>query len=94
MQAAGPAGSGAGREVTRELRLCPRCKGAGLLMAHVDPLDLAGIDGVGDAVQGVTDDSVTPLHAGRLQRFDQDIRHSLTHRGTSCVTQPKPSWVT
>ncbi len=71
VETAGPAGSGAGREPSRDQCFCTRGEGARLLMAHVDPIDLAAIDSVGDAVQRVTDDSVARLHAGGLQRFDQ-----------------------
>jgi hypothetical protein len=58
----------------------PAAKAARLLVPHVDPIDLALIDGVGDAVQRVADDSITRLHARCLQRFDQEISHSFTHR--------------
>jgi hypothetical protein len=49
-------------------------------MAHMDPLDLALMDGVGDAVKRIADDPVAPLYAGCLQCFDQYIGHSFTHR--------------
>ncbi len=49
----------------------PGREGAGLLVPHMDPIDLAAIDGVGDPVQRVADDPVAPPHAGRLQRLDQ-----------------------
>jgi hypothetical protein len=46
----GPQESCAGRETASEQRF-GRCReGPGLLMAHVDPVDLAVIDGVGDPV--------------------------------------------
>ena len=35
-------------------------------MAHMDPLDIALMDGVGDAIKRVADDPVTPLYAGYL----------------------------
>jgi hypothetical protein len=90
VEAAGAAGSGAGRETAGEQRF-GRCReGAGLLMPHVDPIDLATIDGVGDAVQCVADDSVARLHAGRLQCFDQQIGYPFSHSGTSCGAWPCP----
>src|ERR1700729_2038446 len=57
-------------------------------MAHMDPLDLALMDGVGDAVERVADDPVTPLYAGCLQCFDQYIGHPFTHCATSRVVGP------
>jgi hypothetical protein len=48
-------------------------------MAHMDPLDLALMDGVGDAIKRVTDDPVAPLYAGCLQGFDQHIGDALAH---------------
>src|ERR1700693_3839191 len=49
-------------------------------MAHMDPLDLALMDGAGDAVKGVADDPVAPLYAGCLQRFDQYVGYPFSHR--------------
>ena len=76
MEAAGTAAACAGREIAGELRFGARREGAGLLMPHMDPLDLAVMDGVGDPVQRVADDPVAPLYAGCLQRFDYYIGHS------------------
>ena len=73
MEAAGAAGTGTGYELARELRFRARREGARLLMAHMDPLDLALADGVGDAVKRVADDAVAPLYAGCLQCFDQYV---------------------
>ena len=85
VEAAGAAGACAGREMAGELRFGPRRESAGLLMPHMDPIDLAAIDGVGDLVQRVADDPVARLHAGCLQRFDYYIGYSFTHGRTSCV---------
>jgi hypothetical protein len=85
VEAAGAATARTGGEFAGELSFRARCEGAGLLMAHMDPLDLALTDGVGDAVERVADDPVAPLYAGRLQRLDQYVGHPLTHRGISCV---------
>ena len=85
VKAAGAAAAGAGCQVVGELRLGPGREGAGLLVPHVDPFDLADADGARDLVQRVADDPVAPLHAGCLKRFDQYIGNSLSHRGISYV---------
>ena len=80
VETAGAALACAGREAAGELRFGARREGAGLLVPHMDPIDLAAIDGVGDLVQRVADDPVAPLHAGSLQRFDQiTIGYSFAH---------------
>ena len=85
VETAATAASCAGRETTSEQSF-DRCReGTALLMPRVDPIDLAAVDGVGDTVQRVADDSITRLHAGRLRRFDQKISYSFAHSGTSCV---------
>src|SRR5580698_6284338 len=48
-------------------------------MAHMDPLDVALMDGVGDAVERVADDAVAPLYADGLQRLDQYIGYPFAH---------------
>src|SRR6202035_1038899 len=63
VEAAGAAGTGTGHKLPSELPCRARCEGAGLLMAHMDPLDLALTDSVGDAVKRVADDSVASLYA-------------------------------
>ena len=83
VQAAGATGTGTGHKLSSELPFRARREGTSLLMAHMDPLDLALMDGVGDAVKRVADDPVAPLYAGCLQCFDQYIRHSFAHNGTS-----------
>jgi len=52
----------------------------------MDPFDFAAVDGVRDLVQRVANDSVAPLHAGGLQRFDQYVGDSFAHSGTSRVS--------
>jgi hypothetical protein len=71
------AGTGTGHELPSELPFRARREGAGLLVAHTDPLDLALLDGVSDAVKRVADDPVASLYAGCLQCFDQYVGHSL-----------------
>ena len=63
-----------------------RRKGAGFLVPHMDPLDLAFLYGVGDPVQRVADDPIAVLHPGGLQGLDENIRHPFAHfRHVSCV---------
>jgi len=57
----------------------------------VNPLDLALIDGVGDAIERIADDSVAPLYAGRLQRFNQHVGHPFAHNRTSELIALPPS---
>ena len=71
METARAACSRACREPTGKQRFGRCGEGAGLFMTHVDPIDLAAIDGVSDPVQGISDNSVACLHAGCLQRFHQ-----------------------
>ena len=54
-----------------------KCRLPGL--AHMDPIDLAEINSVGDPVQRVADDTIAVLHAGRLERLDQYVRYSFGH---------------
>ena len=90
----GPQRACAGRETAGELRFGARRERAGLLVPHMDPIDLAAVDGVSDPVQRVADDPVAPLHAGSLQRFDQYIGHSFAHCGTSRVDYCLAMYVT
>ncbi len=90
VETAGAAGSRAGRETPSERRFGCRREGAGLFMPDMDPIDLAAVDGVGNPVHRVADDPVARLHAGCLQRFDQQIGHSFTHSGASRVACPCP----
>jgi hypothetical protein len=71
VETAGAASSRAGGETAGELSLSPGRKSAGLFMPHVDPIDPAAVNGMGDAVERIADDAVTRLDAGSFQRFDQ-----------------------
>jgi hypothetical protein len=86
METARAATSRAGRQAAGQLRLGLGRKGAGFLMPHMDPIDLAAIDGVGDPVQRVADDPVAVLNPGGLQRLDQYIRYSFAHLSNSSAT--------
>jgi hypothetical protein len=74
MQAAGAATSGAGGQVAGHIGLGTCGEGAGFLVAHVHPGDLAATNGVGHVVQRVADHAVTALHPRTLQRVDDDFR--------------------
>jgi hypothetical protein len=71
VETAGAAASCAGCKAAGEQRFGRCRKGARLFMPHMDPIDLAAVDGVRDLVHRVADDPVARLHAGFLQRFDQ-----------------------
>ena len=85
VEAAGAAAPGAGGKTARKLSFGAGREGTGLLVPHMDPVDLAAVDGVRDPVQRVADDAVAPLYASCLQRLDQQIPYSFTHSGASPV---------
>ena len=84
VEAARAAGAGAGREAAGDQRFGGCREGTGLFVPHVDPIDLAPVDGVGDSVQRVTDDPVARSYASGLEHLDYGIGHSFRHCGTSC----------
>ena len=61
MQAARTAVASAGRQTSGEPRLGLRRKGDGFLVTHMDPIDLAQINGAGDPVQRIAGDPVAVL---------------------------------
>ena len=66
VQVAGPATAGADGERAGEMSVGTGRERSDLLVAHMEPLDLAlAADRVGQAVQAVADDAVDPLHASR-----------------------------
>ena len=69
----GPQLPGADRQPAGQLGLGGRGEGAGLLVAHVHPVDAASRAGgrVDDRVQAVADDAVDPLDAGLTQYLDE-----------------------
>jgi hypothetical protein len=83
VEAAGTAGACAGCKAAGKLSFRARREGPGLLVPHMDPIDFAAIDRMGDLVQCVADDAVAVLHAGGLQGFDYQIGYPLTHEITS-----------
>ena len=84
VETAGAARARAGCEAAGKLGFCTRRESAGLLVSHMNPIDLAAIDRVGDLVQRVADDAIAVPHTGCLQGFDYQIGYSLTHGTTSC----------
>ncbi len=89
MQAAGPARAGAGRELARQVGLGARGECRRFLMPHMDPLDVAAVNGVGDMVERVSDDAVAMLDARVLKGFDDEFGDfALSHGegpGIRCI---------
>ena len=85
MQVAESATASADGKLVRRMRLHARREGPGLLVPHMDPIDLAAIDRMGDLVQCVADNAVAVLHAGGLKCFDYQIGYSLSHNITSSL---------
>src|SRR3954462_12749355 len=83
MKASGTATSCARRKTPSQGGLGSRREGACLFVPHMDPIDRASIDRMGNPVHRVADNPVTGLHAGRLQRFDQQIGDAFAHDGSS-----------
>src|SRR5438445_1390242 len=80
VQVAGAAASRADRELPRELRGGPGGERAGLLVAHVDPVDRpAPADGVRHGVQAVADDTVHASDTAFGERAHQCFSHRLRH---------------
>ena len=85
MQAAGTAGACAGGQLPADQRVGPGGKRGHLFMAHMHPVDVAAMDGIGDVIEGVADDPVTVAHTGRLQGFNDNFGNALAHDRTSTV---------
>jgi len=66
-------------ELPADQRLGTGGKCGHFLMAHVHPLDLAVVDGIGDVVEGIADDAVTVTDTGGLQGFNHDLGNALAH---------------
>jgi len=53
------------REMPGQMRVRPGGKRGGFLMPHVNPLHVAPLpDGIGDAVEGISSQTVNPIHSG------------------------------
>ena len=92
MQVARPAAAGADGELAGQVRLGAGGEGGGLLVAHVHPVDAAGPQGVGEAVQRIADDALDALDARGDERLHQLIRDPLGHGRPSPM--PAPSSLT
>ncbi|GJE46784.1 hypothetical protein AEGHOMDF_5992 [Methylobacterium soli] len=69
------AGARADRELAGDLALGARREGAGLLVAHMHPLDLAASpDRLRDGVEAVANNPEDPLDADLLQGLDDKVR--------------------
>ena len=66
VKAAGTAASRAGSETAGQQCLGRGGEGASLFVPHVDPIDLAAVDGMRNPVQRVADDPIASLYAGSL----------------------------
>ena len=74
MQIAGPAASRADGKLSSYMRLGTSREGCDLLMANMDPLDLASpADRVRQTVETVSDYAVDSLDACRFQRGHEEI---------------------
>jgi hypothetical protein len=51
-----------------------------LRMPHMNEVDVAAIDRVGDLIHRVADDSIAILYPGGLQRRNQNIGYFLAHK--------------
>lgn len=83
VQPARPARTGAGGELSADQRFGAGGERGHFLMAHVHPLDIAVVDGIGDVVEGIADDAVTMTDTGSLQGFNHDLGNALAHGGTA-----------
>lgn len=73
-------GSHADPEGSRELRLCSRGEGRGLFVPTAHPAQLLrGADGVGQRVQGVSDDAEDVPDAQLLESVDDHLGDSACH---------------
>ena len=80
MQIARAAATRAYRELTGQVRFGAGGEGAGLLVAHMNPLDLAlSADRIGEAVEAVADDAVDAFDAGRGEGLDELIGYRSWH---------------
>jgi len=85
MQPTRPARTGAGGEPPADERLGAGGEGGDLLVAHVHPLDVAAVNGIGDVVEGVADNPVTVADPGGLECFDDHVGDFFAGHGVSSV---------
>src|SRR5277367_5716937 len=87
VQIAGPAAASTNGEFTGQVRFGTSRKGSDLLMADVNPLDLAlSSHRVGESVEAITDNAIDPFNARCRQDLCELIRYCFRH-----VVCPLPS---
>jgi len=81
MQIAGSAAAGADCEAIGEMRLRAGRKCRDLLVADMEPFDLAlAADRVRQAIEAVADNALDPLHARGRQRLGKLVCNRCHHR--------------
>src|SRR4029077_19870588 len=94
VQVAGTAAPGADGEGAGEVCFGAGGERGGLLVTHVDPVDVAvAPERIGEGVEGVAHHSVDPPDAERLQGFDRKVRNRPGHRATSPPPVEWPTWI-
>ena len=80
VEVAGPAGAGADGEGTGEVGLGAGGEGGALLVAGVDPLDVAVLaQGLGEPVEAVAHHPVDPLHPRPRQGRHEEVGNVRAH---------------
>jgi hypothetical protein len=75
-----PAAPGTDGEFAGQMRIRPGGEGGDLLVPDVDPFDLSlSANGIGEAVEAVTDDPVDAFNSRRSKRFGELICNSSCH---------------
>jgi hypothetical protein len=78
VQVSRPATSGTHRQMPGQMSIRSRRERGGFLVSHGNPLDvIPRADRIGNAVQGVTGQSVNPLHPGCNQSVNEKISNSF-----------------
>jgi hypothetical protein len=80
VQIAGSAAACADGEFSRQMRLGAGRECGDLLMAYVEPLDLAvAAHGIGQSIEAVADDAIDALDTRGSQRFHELVSNDLCH---------------
>ena len=86
MQVAGAAASGADGELAGEMCLGAGGKGGGLLVPHMDPVDLLLLaQRIGETVQRIADHAIDAPHAGNGQGFGHQVGDRARHAKLHCL---------
>jgi hypothetical protein len=82
MQVARPATSSANGEMPGQVRFRSRRKRGGFLVSHGNPFDVVPrADGIGDAVERISGQSIDVLHARRHQSVNEHIGYFFAGHG-------------